>query len=146
LCAQIGDDELFHSKNITMKLSFFIGILSLLVWACSPVRDASKTSAALTQSSPDSTGYEVIIIDLRFDQWYLINYSPAKDYSNEYYRNKNLVAVANWNDFYRRGRYSLVIESDINYQPNIDYGIEVNRKLYWYFKYVYDTYGIRLFW
>jgi hypothetical protein len=38
-----------------------------------------------------------------------------------------------------------VIDSWINYQPQIDYGIDVNRKLYWYFRFVEDYYGIRLF-
>ena len=146
VCAHIGDDVLFHAKNVTMKLSFFIGIMALLVWACSPVKDVSKTSATLTQNSQDSTEYEILILDPRFDQWYLINYSQAKDYSNDYYRIKNLIAVGNWNDYYRKGRYSQVIDSSIDYWPNIDYGVEVNRKLYWYFKYVKNNYRISLFW
>lgn len=128
-----------------MKLSFVIGIMALMVWACSPVQNATKTSATLTQSSKDSTEYEILIIDPRFEQWYLMNYSEAKDYSNEYYRSKNQLAVANWNDYYRTGQYGRVIDSYINYQPTIDYGIEVNRKLYWYFKYIKTNYGINLF-
>jgi hypothetical protein len=129
-----------------MKLGFFIGIMIMLVWACSPAKDATKTSATLTQNSQDSTGYDILIIDPLFEQWYLINYSQAKDYSNEYYRSKNQIAVANWNDYYRTGQFPQVIDSYINYQPGIDYGIEVNRKLYWYFKYVKNNYRIRLFW
>jgi hypothetical protein len=128
-----------------MKLSFFIGILVVLFWACTPVREVSKTSATLTQNSLDSTEYEILIIDSHFDQWYLINFDPSKDHSNDYYRNKNLIAVANWNDYYRTNRYSQVIDSYINYWSNIDYGIEVNRRLFWYFKYIKENYRIRLF-
>ena len=128
-----------------MKLGFFIGILAVLVWACTPVKEVSKTSAKLTQDSIDSTEYDILIIDFQFDQWYLINYSPAKDHSNDYYRTKNLIAVANWNDYYRTDRYSRIIDSYIDYWPNIDYGIEVNRKLFWYFKYIKENYRIRLF-
>jgi Family of unknown function (DUF6146) len=128
-----------------MKLSLFMGIMALLVWTCSPVKEASKTSAKLNQNSQDGTEYEILIIDPHFDQWYLINYTPAKDYSNDYYRSKNLIAVTTWNDYYRTGRYSRVIDSYIDYQLNIDYGIEVNRKLYWYFKYIQNNYRIRLF-
>lgn len=117
-----------------------------MVWACSPLKEASKTSATLASNSQDSTEYEVFIDDLKFDQWYLMNYSEAKDHSNEYYHSKNLVAVSNWNDYYRKGRYIQFMDSYINYEPQIDYGIEVNRKLYWYFKFVQDTYKIRLFW
>lgn len=128
-----------------MKRSILNGIIALLVWACSPVNEASKTSATLTKSSQDSTEYEILIIDSQFDHWYMINYSPAKDHSNDYYRNKNLIAAANWNDYYRTGRYSQFIDTYIDYRGNIDYGIEVNRKLYWYFKYIRDSYKIRIF-
>ena len=53
--------------------------------------------------------------------------------------------MTNWNDYYRSGRYSLIIESLIDYQPDVDYGIEVDRELYWYFMYISSTYKIRLF-
>ena len=128
-----------------MKVRILFGTLAVLAWACAPVKDVSKTSATLTQNGRDSTEYEIFINDLHFDQWYMLNYSEAKDYSNDYYRSKNLVAVANWNDYYRAGKHSQAIDSNINYQPNLDYGIEVNRKLYWYFKYVQEEYKIRLF-
>lgn len=128
-----------------MKLSFFIGIIALMVWSCSPSKEATKTSAELTKSSQDSTEYEVVIIDSGFDLWFLTNYSPSKDRSNEYYRYKNLVAIANWNDYYRLGRYDRVIDSYIDYRPDIDYGIDVNRKLFWYFEYVKSDYRINLF-
>ena len=128
-----------------MKLNFFIGIVALAVWSCSPAREASKTKAILTQNNQDSTEYEILIIDFHFDQWYLINYSPAKDHTNEYYRSKNMVAVANWNYYYTTGQYTRTIESSIEYRPEIDYGIEVNRKLYWYFIYFTENYKIRLF-
>jgi len=128
-----------------MKLSILIGFMACIIMACSSAREASKTSAKLAQSSNDSTEYELIIIDARFDTWYSLNYSPAKDRFNEYYRSKNLVAVINWNDYYRNGRYGKVIDSYIDYQPSVDYGIEVNRKLYWYFQYIVESYEINLF-
>lgn len=128
-----------------IKLNFVIGIIALLSWSCSSVKETSKSSARLVANSPDSTEYELIIIDIGFDNWYLLNYSPAKDYTNEYYRSRNLVGVINWNGYYREAKYTRVIDSYIDYQPNIDYGIEVNRKLYWYFKYIAETYKINLF-
>lgn len=127
-----------------MKSSLYIGITALLIMACSSVKEGSKT-ARLSQSDQDSTQYELIIIDIGFDNWYLLNYSPAKDYSNEYYRSRNMVAVINWNNYYRDAKYTRVIDSYIDYQPNIDYGIEVNRKLFWYFRYIVETCKINLF-
>ena len=128
-----------------MSRSFFIGILALMVWACSPVKTASKSSAILTQKEQDTTEYGIVIIDPGFDQWYLLNYSPAQDRSNDYYRTQNIIAVRNWNDYYRTGKYSRIIDSEIDYLPDVDYGIEVNRKLFWYFRYIKSEYRIYLF-
>ena len=128
-----------------MLRSVFIGILALIIWACSPVKDATKTSATLSQKDQDSTEYGIVIIDPGFDQWYLANYSPAQDRSNDYYRTQNNMAIRNWNDYYHTGKHGNVINSDIDYQPEVDYGIDINRKLYWYFRYIKSEYRIYLF-
>jgi hypothetical protein len=129
-----------------MKPALFIAILVMLAMACSQVREAPKSLAAVTLSSNDSTQYEIYISDLQFDQWYGINYSDSKDHSLDYYHSKNLVAVSNWNAYFRSGKYTDVIDCQINYEPQIDYGIEVNRRLFWYFKYVQENTNISLYW
>ena len=128
-----------------MRTRFFIGMIALLILGCSPAKKASKTSATLTQTSQDSTEYEIQIIDPQFDQWYVINYSPVKDHSKEYYRGQNLVSVTNWNNYYNSAKYRRVIDSFIDYRPDVEYGIEVDRKLYWYFRYIESEFKIRLF-
>ena len=127
-----------------MKPAFLIIAAALMIWSCSSNKNTTKTSAVLTQIEQDSTEYELIVIDNHFDQWYQLNYSEAKDRSEDYYRSKNLFAVQTWNEFYRLGKYPDVIDSYINYQPQLDYGIELNRKLFWYFKYVEDYYKVNL--
>ena len=129
-----------------MKLHHLLAMLALVAWACSPAKQAAQSSATLAVKSQDSTEYEIIIIDPNFDQWYLKNYNLAVDRSNDYYHAKNLFAVSNWNYYYHTGQYPKVVENYLDYRPDIDYGMEVNRKLYWYFKYVTETYGIKLFW
>lgn len=128
-----------------MRTRFFIGMIALLILGFSPAKKLSKTSAKLTQKSQDSTEYEILIIAPQFDQWYVLNYSPAKDHPKEYYRGQNLVGVTNWNNFYNSGKYSGIIESLIDYRPDVDYGIEVDHKLYWYFRYIESEFKIRLF-
>lgn len=128
-----------------MRPWFLIGLFALLCLSCSPVKKSTTTSVAVTKDSNDSSEYELVIIDPQFDQWYLLNYSPSKDHFNEYYREKDLIAVSNWNDYYRSGQYGWVINSLIEYHASVDYGIEVNRKLFWYFKYIKSNYRIPLF-
>ena len=119
-------------------------VLLLLAWSCSPSQKAGSSERQSTIKS-DSTEYEITIIDNEFDHWYLLNFSPAKDYSNEYYRNKNLAAVVAWNGYFTRNHYHRIIEDYIYFNNSIDYGMEVNRKLYWYFKFVEEAYKIKLF-
>jgi len=132
-----------NPKFIAVKKLLFPILFLMLAWSCTPTQ---KTSTSKRQSSikSDSVTYEITIIDPEFDHWFLLNYSPAKDHSNEYYRSKNQTGVSNWNNFFNRGKYQRVIEDYIYYEYSVDYGMEVNRKLYWYFKYVEETFKIRL--
>jgi hypothetical protein len=120
-------------------------MMALLVWACAPVKKSTETTLKFIPAGNDSTEYEIIIIDPNFDLWYQTSYSPAKDYSNEYYRGKNHFAVVSWNEYYRSGRHTRVVDCYIEYESGVDYGIDVNRKLYWYFKFVEEKYRLRLF-
>ena len=136
---------MFHINQKTMKPAFFIGMTVLILWSCSPVKHVSETSASLEWISKDSTEYEIRIIDNNFDLWYNLNYSPAADHTKEYYRAKNIIGVTNWNYFYTSGRYRMLIDCLIDYSREIDYGIEVDRKLYWYFRFIISTYKVPLF-
>jgi hypothetical protein len=126
-----------------MKKLFFPLFALLLAWTYSPAQK-SKSSLRSTGIIIDSTDYEITIIDSQFDTWYLLHYSPVKDYSNEYYRNRNQIGVSNWNDYFDKGQYQRIIENHIFYNSSVDYGIEVNRKLYWYFKYTEEQFCIRV--
>jgi hypothetical protein len=115
----------------------------LLAWSCSPSQKATS-SAKPPIIKNDSTEYEIIVMDPGFEHWYLLNFSQTKDFSNLYYQGKNHVGVSNWNGYFTSNRYPRTIDSSIDYDYSVDYGIEVNRKLYWYFKYIEDTFKIRL--
>jgi hypothetical protein len=128
-----------------MKVSIIAGIIAFFACAWAPARVEAQHSGPLAHKSQDSTQYEITIIDPLFDDWYLKNFNMAEDRTDMYYRSQDLIAVMNWNYYFHTGRYYNVIESYIDYQPNIDYGINVNRKLFWYFKYIKETYGIPLF-
>ena len=127
-----------------MKRFLFFVVVLVSFWACTPQTKLTKSPGDGKVVVSDSTEYEISIIDPGFDQWYLINFSPANDRSNDYYRSVIWTGVSNWNQYFQRGRYSRVISSYIYFEPGTDYGIEVNRRLYWYFRYIEETTGIRL--
>jgi len=118
-------------------------VVLLITWSCSTTPKVAATAKPPVIKT-DSTEYEIIVIDPQFDHWYLLHFSQAKDYSNSYYRAKNQVGVSNWNDYFLRNLYPRIIDSLIVFDNSVDYGIEVNRILFWYFKYYEDEFKIRL--
>lgn len=126
-------------KSILIALAVVV-----MITACSVTRKSTSNSSLKEVAKSDSTEYGIIILDPDFDQWYLTRYSIALDRGNEVYRLYNRTAVMNWNDNFIRGKYRNIIENHLNYDYNIDYGLDVNRKLYWYFKFIEERYSIRL--
>ena len=127
-----------------MKKLLFVGLIVLIYGACTTSGNISGKHIPQPSLVRDSTEYELLIIDPEFDLWYAMHFSPANDRSNEYYSLQNKIGVINWNHYYTTGRYSGVVDSYIDYQPGIEYGLELNRKLYWYFKYTQEKFRIPL--
>jgi len=126
------------------KWIFLIAIASSLV-ACAPQRslqNVQKQEAIVI--ADDSLQHEIIIIDPDFERWYLSRYNQAMDRSDSYYQSMNRIGALNWNQYYNTGKYFRIISSYLDYQPGIDYGLEVNRKLYWYFKYIEEQFRVPL--
>lgn len=94
----------------------------------------------------EKTEYEIIIIEPGFNTWLLSIARPEGYYSQSFLENRNAILVMNWNqrvmqpNLYNPNLY----EMQINYDPNIDYGYEVNYKLYNYFVYFQRKYHQRL--
>lgn len=136
-----------------MKHILFALPLFLIVLSCKTT-DATKNTAKpgienaeivvptdTLHIAKDSTEYEIIIIDPGFNYW-LATQPSANYYTQQFLESKNLFYVQEWN---RRAMRPLeynpnIYEMTIDYDPFIDYGLEVNYKLYQYFKYVNEVY------
>jgi len=93
--------------------------------------------------SVDSLEYRLIIMDPGFETW--LATKPEKDfYSNEYYAQKNRFYVTEWNQRYVNSRYKGLYDTYIDYNLNTDYGLDINYKLYYYFKYFEETNHVKL--
>ncbi|MGS2738120.1 DUF6146 family protein [Sinomicrobium sp. M5D2P17] len=96
--------------------------------------------------SNDSLEYEIIIIEPGFNTWLQSVARPEGYYSQNFLENRNHIYVINWNQRvmqpfrFNPDLYTL----QIDYDPNIDYGYEVNYKLYNYFIYFQRKYNQRL--
>lgn len=94
----------------------------------------------------DSVEYEITIIDPGFSAWLNSIAQPRGYYSQQFMESRNDIYVINWNQrvmqplMYNPDLY----EMQINYDPRIDYGYEVNYQLYNYFLYFQRKYNQRL--
>ncbi len=106
----------------------------------------NKTAADTVQITSEETEYEIIIIDPGFNVWLQSIARPEGYYSQHFLENRNQILVTNWNQRvlqpqqYDPNLYMM----QIDYDPNIDYGYEVNYKLYNYFVYFQRKYKQRL--
>lgn len=106
---------------------------------------ALNTSDTVTIAN-DELEYEIIIIEPGFNFWLASRAKPEGYYSQQYLENRNYQYVISWNQrVLQPQRYnSNLYELQIDYQPNIDYGYDVNYKLYNYFIYFQLTYKQQL--
>lgn len=94
----------------------------------------------------DEVEYQIIIIEPGFNIWLQSVARPEGYYSQSFMENRNQLMVMEWNrrvlqpDFFDPNLYEL----QIDYQQGIDYGYEVNYKLYNYFIYFQRKYRQRL--
>jgi len=96
--------------------------------------------------SDDETEYEIIIIEPGFYTWLNSIARPEGYYSQSFLENRNIIMVTTWNQrVLQPNRFNPnLYEMQINYDPSIDYGYEVNYKLYNYFIYFQRKYNQRL--
>lgn len=92
------------------------------------------------------TEYEIIIIEPGFHSWLLTMARPEGYYSQNFLENRNTIMVSTWNQRVMQpmGYDPNLYEMQIEYDPHIDYGYEVNYKLYNYFIYFQRKYNQRL--
>jgi hypothetical protein len=93
----------------------------------------------------DSLEYEITIFDVGFNSYLNTIAKPANFYSIEYYEARNRFYVSEWN---RRAmnpiQFGDFYANQIAYESQTDYGLDVNYKLFNYFKFVEYKYRIRL--
>jgi hypothetical protein len=126
------------------KLKYF-ALLLLFIPACALFSPGSSQEAADLQIQPesDSTEYELVVFDQGFETWLLMQ--PSREHSEAYYKSKNRMYVMEWNYRYTNPRrYRCNYDSYLDYDPFIDYGLEFERRLYYYFRYFEESNRVRL--
>jgi len=127
-----------------MKTFVYVLIISGFLWTCgAPHSIANQNPEVATPEQDtvrienDDLDYEIIIIEPGFNTWLATVARPEGYYSQPYLESRNRVWVTEWNiRVLQPYRYNTnLYEMQINYDPTIDYGYEVNYKLFNYFVY-----------
>ncbi|WP_298926907.1 DUF6146 family protein [uncultured Allomuricauda sp.] len=143
-------------KNVLNKLIALILVLGLFA-SCTAKKEALDISTKeqevfnskveeKVEIKNEETEYEIIIIEPGFYTWLQSIARPEGYYSQHFLENRNNLMVINWNQrVLQPQRFNPnLYELQIDYNPGIDYGYEVNYKLYNYFIYFQRKYNQRL--
>ncbi|MCD6355335.1 MAG: hypothetical protein J7L95_07285 [Prolixibacteraceae bacterium] len=126
------------------RVLFGIGIL-LIFAACAIQKKVVKENKAVIIESPaDSTEYELETFDPQFETWYELHNTPSTYHSQSYYESWNKQYVSAWNFNATNSRKAAFFEPIVGYDPTVDYGFELNHKLFYYFQYVERVLKIRI--
>ncbi|MGG5486109.1 DUF6146 family protein [Gaetbulibacter sp. PBL-D1] len=136
-----------------MKAFVYTILLALFVFSCNSTKTVTEHSAPKTISEEDTVRitndeleYEIIIIEPGFNTWLQSVARPEGYYSQDFLENRNLQYVIAWNQRVMQPQQFNpdLYAMQIDYQNGIDYGYEVNYKLYNYFIYFQLTYKQKL--
>lgn len=133
-----------------MKKLIFIGFCICTMVSChfdKNIAPKEKNNVVLKNTDSvrianDSLEYEVTIIEPGFTGWLASQAKPRGFYSERYLENKNQFFVTEWNNRVMQPQYynPRLYEMQIDYNPAIHYGYEVNYLIYNYFIYFQITY------
>lgn len=126
-----------NKTSVQIKKSAALLAFIMAVAACTLTRETTKVSIGNSpEEDQDSIRYELIILDPGFEAWMISNARPVWFHSKTYLENWNRQYVSAWNSKAVSGRPGRYFDTYIDYQYHIDYGLELNYKLFNYFQYV----------
>ena len=126
-----------------MKNLFFYLVIGIFIVSCgstskTTVKNDTNLPEGAVRIANDTLEYEIIIFDIGFETYLRSIAQPEWYYSQEFLENKNKFYVTEWNIRVNNAfKYNPdIYENRIDYDFNTNYGLDVNYKLYNYFKFV----------
>ncbi|PKH52992.1 hypothetical protein CXF68_07580 [Tenacibaculum sp. Bg11-29] len=119
-----------------------------LFYACgtAPLKSSTNTKEQPVVIKNDSLAYEIIIFDIGFTTYLNTIAKPVGYHSESYLENRNRRYVPIWNSRVNNSfNYdNNIYENVIDYNSHINYGYEVNYKLFNYFEFAQRKYRMVL--
>ena len=130
-----------------MKKYFPLLALLIMITACAPqnkIADNKEETAKMAPSKNEEGEWDLEVLDTQYNYYLNAVAKPMSQYTEASLKSRNVNLVSQWNALFFSGRHRNVIESSIDYDPNENYGLKFEYKLYQVFTYVQWKYGLRL--
>lgn len=130
-----------------MKKFIFLLSILLLTASCTTQNTATNQDQynhPIQAQKNDAGEYDLEVLDIQFTYFINAIARPMSTYTESTLKNRNQTLVSEWNSYYVSSRYRNIIESSIDYDPTIDYGLKFEYKLYQVFAFVKWKYGLKL--
>ncbi len=127
-----------------MKIIYYLPILIFFLQSCYSKKYDTTVQKDTVTIENDSLTHEIIVLDPGFEVYLRTIARPMNFYSQTFYETRNLFYVAQWNlrAANPTQNRNFDFQQPIDYDANTDYGLEVNYKLYNYFKFVEHRFGV----
>ena len=126
------------------KLVLIISLFALFTGCAPQKKIASEQKTEMKPEKNDNGEWDLQVLDSQYDYFLNAVAKPMNFYTESYLKSRNTFLVTEWNSLYYSGRYRNVIESSIDYDPQENYGLKFEYKLYQVFVYVQWNYGLNL--
>lgn len=128
-----------------MKKLFFL-VPFLIFSACAtPGKSSDRSSGKEIAAQKNDDGeWDLDVLDTQYNYFLNAIAKPMSQYSESFLKARNIQLVNEWNAYYYSGRYRNIIESAISYDPQENYGMKFEYKLYQVFAYVQWKYKLKL--
>mgnify|MGYP005983183247 CR=1 FL=1 len=125
------------------KIIFLLGF-SFCLFGCTATQEKSKESATLSFDKEANGEWEIVVLDPQYTS-FLTTQQPKEYFSEQMLKTKNIFYVAEWNSRNAQpfAYDPSVYEMKIEYDPDENYGLEFEYRLYMFFRFVEKKYKVR---
>lgn len=130
-----------------MQNLLYIMICCTIFVNCATNLPPKTEENSLSFEKNDEDEYDIIVLDPQYESYLRSIARPMNFYSESYYKNRNQIYVNEWNL-----RHSQPFNYDpdfyalrIDYEPTMDYGINLEYKLYNFFEFIKWKYKVDLY-
>jgi len=130
-----------------MKSPIVLAIFSVFVWSCStsskPSTEDQRPSITTQKKTDSANEWEITVFDAEYETFVATRAQPKSMFTESTLKSRNTILVNEWNNRFYSGVNPNFYEVAIDYNPNENYGLDFEYRMYQFFAYCNWKYGVR---